>query len=64
VSDTDLIASALPDLAAQAVTVPPAADAIWRAGQRRWRRDPQSHQYQIDIRLTPADARRVRHADP
>ena len=38
-SDTDLIASALRDLAAQAVTVPPAADDVWRAGQRRRRRN-------------------------
>jgi hypothetical protein len=38
VSDTDeLIAGALRDLAAQAVTVPPAADALWQAGQRRRR---------------------------
>jgi hypothetical protein len=38
VSDTDeLIADALHDLAAQAVPVPPAADALWRAGQRRRR---------------------------
>jgi hypothetical protein len=38
VSDTDeLIADALHDLAAQAVTAPPAADALWRAGQRRRR---------------------------
>jgi hypothetical protein len=38
VSDTDeLIADALHDLAAQAVAVPPAADALWRAGQRRRR---------------------------
>lgn len=37
-SDTDeLIADALHDLAAQAVPVPPAADALWRAGQRRRR---------------------------
>ena len=37
-SDTDeLIADALDDLAAQAVAVPPAADALWRAGQRRRR---------------------------
>jgi hypothetical protein len=39
VSDTDLIAGALRDLAAQAVTVPPATNAIWRAGQRRRRRN-------------------------
>jgi hypothetical protein len=40
VSDTsELIGGALRDLAAQAVTVPPAADAIWRAGQRRRRRN-------------------------
>jgi hypothetical protein len=40
VSDTDeLIGSALRDLAAQAVTVPPTANAIWRAGQRRRRRN-------------------------
>jgi hypothetical protein len=40
VSDTDeLVAGALRDLAAQAVTVPPAADALWRAGQRRRRRN-------------------------
>ena len=38
-SDTDLIGGALRDLAAQAVTVPPATDAIWRAGQRRRRRN-------------------------
>src|SRR5262249_30085268 len=38
VSDTDeLIADALHDLAAQAVAAPPAADALWRAGQRRRR---------------------------
>jgi len=38
VSNTDeLIADALHDLAAQAVPVPPAADALWRAGQRRRR---------------------------
>jgi hypothetical protein len=38
VSDTDeLIAGALRDLAGQAVTVPPAADALWRAGRRRRR---------------------------
>jgi hypothetical protein len=38
VSDTDeLIADALHDLAAQAVPAPPAADALWRAGQRRRR---------------------------
>ena len=37
-SDTDeLIADALHDLAAQAVAVPPAADALWRTGQRRRR---------------------------
>lgn len=37
-SDTEeLIGGALRDLAAQAVTVPPAPDAIWRAGQRRRR---------------------------
>jgi hypothetical protein len=37
-SDTDeLIADALHDLAAQAAPVPPAADALWRAGQRRRR---------------------------
>ena len=37
-SDTDeLIADALHDLAAQAVPVPSAADALWRAGQRRRR---------------------------
>lgn len=37
-SDTDeLIADALHDLAAQAVPAPPAADALWRAGQRRRR---------------------------
>jgi preprotein translocase subunit SecD len=40
VSDTDeLIGGALRDLAAQAVTVPPTADALWRAGQRRRRRN-------------------------
>jgi SecD-like export protein len=40
VSNTDeLIGGALRDLAAQAVTVPPAADALWRAGQRRRRRN-------------------------
>jgi SecD-like export protein len=39
VSDTDIIAGALCDLAEQAVTVPPAADALWRAGQRRRRRN-------------------------
>jgi hypothetical protein len=40
VSDPDeLIGGALRDLAAQAVTVPPAADALWRAGQRRRRRN-------------------------
>lgn len=38
-SDTDVIASALRDLAEQAVAVPPAADALWRAGQRRRRRN-------------------------
>lgn len=38
-SDTDLIASALRDLAEQAVTVPPATNALWRAGQRRRRRN-------------------------
>ena len=39
-SDTDeLIGGALRDLAEQAVTVPPAADALWRAGQRRRRRN-------------------------
>jgi hypothetical protein len=38
VSDTDeLIADALHDLAAEAVAAPPAADALWRAGQRRRR---------------------------
>jgi hypothetical protein len=38
VSDTDeLIADALHDLATQAVAVPPAADALWRTGQRRRR---------------------------
>jgi hypothetical protein len=38
VSDTDeLIADALHDLAAQAVPAPQAADALWRAGQRRRR---------------------------
>jgi hypothetical protein len=38
VSDTDeLIADAVHDLAAQAVLVPPEADALWRAGQRRRR---------------------------
>jgi len=37
VSDTDLIASALRDLAEQAPTAPPAAGALWRAGQRRRR---------------------------
>jgi hypothetical protein len=37
-SDTDeLISDALHDLAAQAVPVPPATDALWRAGQRRRR---------------------------
>lgn len=37
-SDTDeLIADALHDLAAQAAPVPPAADALWRARQRRRR---------------------------
>lgn len=37
-SDTDeLIADALHDLAAQAVPVPSATDALWRAGQRRRR---------------------------
>ena len=37
-SDTDeLIADALHDLAAKAVPVPSAADALWRAGQRRRR---------------------------
>lgn len=37
-SDTDeLIADALHDLAAQAIPVPSAADALWRAGQRRRR---------------------------
>ena len=37
-SDTDeLLTDALHDLAAQAVPVPPAADALWRAGQRRRR---------------------------
>ena len=36
-SDTDLIGGALRNLAAQAVTVPPAAGALWRAGQRRRR---------------------------
>jgi SecDF, P1 head subdomain len=39
VSDTDLIAGAVRDLADQAVTVAPAADALWRAGQRRRRRN-------------------------
>jgi len=40
VSDTDeLIGGALRDLAEQAVTVRPAADALWRAGQRRRRRN-------------------------
>lgn len=38
-SDTDPIADALRDLAAQAVTVPPATNAIWRAGRRRRRRN-------------------------
>lgn len=38
-TDTDLIADALRDLAAQAVTVPPAAGPLWRAGQRRRRRN-------------------------
>jgi hypothetical protein len=38
VSDADeLIGGALRDLAEQAVTVPPAADALWRAGRRRRR---------------------------
>jgi hypothetical protein len=37
VSDTDVIADALRDLAEQAVTAPPAADALWRAGRRRRR---------------------------
>jgi hypothetical protein len=38
VSDTDeLITDALHDLAAQAVPAPQAADALWRAGQRRRR---------------------------
>jgi SecD-like export protein len=40
VSNTDeLIGGALRDLAEQAVTVPPTADALWRAGQRRRRRN-------------------------
>jgi len=40
VSDTgELLGGALRDLAEQAVTVPPAADALWRAGQRRRRRN-------------------------
>ena len=38
-STDELIGGALRDLAAQAVTVPPAADALWRAGQRRRRRN-------------------------
>ena len=39
-SDTgELLGGALRDLAEQAVTVPPAADALWRAGQRRRRRN-------------------------
>ena len=39
-SDTgELIRGALRDLAEQAVTVPPTADALWRAGQRRRRRN-------------------------
>ncbi len=37
-SDTDLIADALRDLAAQADPVIPAADTLWRAGQRRRQR--------------------------
>jgi len=40
VSDADeIIGGALRDLAEQAVTVPPAADDLWRAGQRRRRRN-------------------------
>ena len=39
-SDTgELLGGALRDLAEQAVTMPPAADALWRAGQRRRRRN-------------------------
>lgn len=39
-SNTDeLIGGALRDLAEQAIIVPPAADALWRAGQRRRRRN-------------------------
>jgi hypothetical protein len=37
-SDTELIASALRDLAAQADPVTPAADALWQAGQRHRQR--------------------------